>query len=225
MQASINTGNSPWGASSLRHSRAGTLLVFVWCYFLLWGLFIVVTGLRADSGDWGLGVWLMIGAVLIPILLIPLYLYDCALRRQAPGFKPWLPWVFRLMPSILLAMVDSWAAGTDRRDPLFSYREYKLKDGGTGGSVGLARATPNLLPGDGRRPWSRSVVLVHAVYCGPGRRNTSVFVGYGNVEESPALLHTNREPRFRVQGTPTFVFRRICRWFVARRRSVSVSEK
>lgn len=138
MQASINSGNSRGDASSLRHSRAGILLVLVWCYFLLWGLFIVVSGLRADSGDWGLGAWLMIGAVLIPILLIPRYLYDCARRKQAPGFKPWLPWVFRLMClSIILAMVDSWAEGTDRRDPLFSYRVYKLKDGGTGGSVGL----------------------------------------------------------------------------------------
>lgn len=138
MPASINTGSSRWEAFNLLQSRAGLLLVLAWCYFLLLGVFMAITGLQTDSGGWGLGDWLMAGALLIPIILIPRYLGGCVRRQQAPSFKRWFPWVFRLMClSIILAMLDSWAAGTERGAPLVSVTTWGLKDGGTSGSVGL----------------------------------------------------------------------------------------
>ena len=138
MQASINTGSSRWEGIHFRQSRVGMFLVLAWCYFLLWGFFIAVAALQTDSGGWGFSEWVFSGALLVPIIGIPLYLGGCARRKQAPRLKPWSAWVFRLIClSIILAMLDSWAAGTERRVPLFSITTGGLKDGGTRGSFGL----------------------------------------------------------------------------------------
>jgi hypothetical protein len=81
---------------------------------------------------------MMAGALLVLTILIPAYLAYCARHKQPPRFRPWLPWVVRIMlVSVLLAACDSWSAGTERRAPVFSMTTWKMKDGGTTGSVGF----------------------------------------------------------------------------------------
>ncbi len=119
-------------------SGATIVLGLTWLYMLAWGVFMAVSALQPDAGGWELGEWVMTGALLVPIIFIPFYLVGCVRRKQAPRFRQWLPWVFRLMClSLVLAMLDSWVAGTNRRAPLFSKVIWATRDGGTRGSIGF----------------------------------------------------------------------------------------
>jgi hypothetical protein len=137
MEASQKIGSMSPEAPRL-WSGVGLLLGLAWLYILGWAAFMITAAFQSDAGGWELGEWLMMGALFVPLLLIPFYLVHCAGRKQAPRFRPWLPWAFRIMClSLVLAILDSWVAGTDRRAPLFSKVLWATKDGGTRGSVGL----------------------------------------------------------------------------------------
>lgn len=137
MHASHDT-SSPSRWIHLIRSAGGALLVLVWLYMVAWGVFTAISAFRPDAGGWEIGEWLITGALLLPIILIPLYLKRCLREKQAPGLKRWLPWVVRVMClSIVLAMLDSWIAGTERRAPLFSITTWAMSDGGTRGYLGF----------------------------------------------------------------------------------------
>jgi hypothetical protein len=122
----------------LQASGPGILLALAWLYFVAWGDWMAVAAFGPDAGRWELGEWLMTGAVLVPIILIPLYLIHCVRQRQPPRLRDWLPWVARMMYiSLILAMCDCWAAGTERRTPIFSSTIWGMSDGGTRGYVGF----------------------------------------------------------------------------------------
>lgn len=137
MQASQNTG-SPFPDTPRLWSGVGILLALAWLYMVAWGVFMAVSSFQPDAGGWELGEWLMTAALLVPIILIPVYLAHCVRKKHQPQMRPWLPWVVRMMyVSIILAMCDSWAAGTERRAPVFSITTWAMEDGGTRGSVGF----------------------------------------------------------------------------------------
>jgi hypothetical protein len=103
------------------------LLALLWFYMVVWWAFLVVSG-----------EWLIAGVIFVPIIALPAYLADCLHRKQLPKLKPWLPWVARIMyVSIILAICDCWAAGTEHRAPLFSKTTWAMSDGGTRGSIGF----------------------------------------------------------------------------------------
>ena len=119
-------------------SGAGMLLAFLWLYMIGWAVFFGMSAFQPNAGGWELGEWLMTGAMLIPIMVIPVYITRCARRDRPPTLKHWLPWVVRIAyVSLILAMLDSWSAATDRRAPLFSRGLWAMRDGGTRGYVGF----------------------------------------------------------------------------------------
>jgi hypothetical protein len=116
----------------------GIPFALAWLYFVAWGSFMAVSVFQPDAGGWELEEWLLTTALLVPIVVIPIYLVRCVRRKQPPRFRPWLPWAARIMyVSIILAICDSWVAGTERRAPLFSITTWAMSDGGTRGSVGF----------------------------------------------------------------------------------------
>ncbi len=137
MQTSLNTGSLSHEAPRL-WSGVGILLALAWLYMLGWGVFMAASVFQQDAGGWELGEWLMTAALLVPIILIPVYLAHCVRRKQPPRLRPWLPWLVRVMyVSVILAVCDSWAAGSERRAPIFSVTTWAMRDGGTRASVGF----------------------------------------------------------------------------------------
>jgi len=116
----------------------GILLVIAWLYMITWCVFMAIAAFQPNAGEWGIEEYALTGAGLLPIILIPAYLYVCVRRKQPPWVRPCLPWVVRIMHiSIILAICDSWIAGTGRRAPLFSRTMWAMSDGGTRGSIGF----------------------------------------------------------------------------------------
>jgi hypothetical protein len=109
-----------------------------WLYMVAWGVFMAISAFQSNAGRWAFEDWVLTGAGLLPIILIPVYLVRCVCRKQPPRVRPWLPWVVRIMyVSIILAICDSWIDGTNRRAPLLSHTTWAMNDGGTRGSVGF----------------------------------------------------------------------------------------
>jgi hypothetical protein len=127
-----------FGAFQVLRSAPAIVLEVVWLYELAWAGFFGVAAFQPNAGGWEFEGWVLTGALLVPIILIPVYLSYSVRRGSPPQFRHWLPWVVRVMyVSVILAICDSWAAGTERRAPLFSKVTWAMKDGGTRGSVGL----------------------------------------------------------------------------------------
>lgn len=127
-----------FGALRVLRSKPAIILEAAWLYMFAWAVFFGVAALRPDAGRWEFEEWVLTGALLVPIVLIPAYLRYCVRRRSLPKFRHCIPWIVRVMyVSIILAMCDSWAAGTERRAPLFSRVTWAMSDGGTRGSVGF----------------------------------------------------------------------------------------
>ena len=138
MQASLTSQSASFRATSLVKSGPGILLVIAWLYMVTWGVFMAISAVQPDAGGWEFDEWVMTGACLLPIIIIPAYLIRCVIRKRLPRFRPWLPWVVRVVyVSFALALCDSWIAGTDRRAPLFSRASWAMSDGGTRGSLGF----------------------------------------------------------------------------------------
>jgi hypothetical protein len=131
-------GTPSFGAFQVLKSRPAILLEAGWFYLLAWAVFFAFAACQPDSGGWEFEEWILTGALLIPIVLIPVYLIHKVRHRSLPQFRQWLPWVVRVIyVSVILAICDSWAAGTARRAPLFSKVTWAMSDGGTRGSVGF----------------------------------------------------------------------------------------
>ena|SRR5208283_718204 len=138
MQPSLSTQSMSSGTPKFLRSGPGILLAIAWLYMVAWGVWIAIPAFQPNAGGWEFEEWVVTGAWLVPIILIPLYLTGCVRRKQPLRLKPWLPWVVRIMyVSIILAICDSWIAGTDRRAPLFSHTTWGMSDGGTRVSVGF----------------------------------------------------------------------------------------
>ena len=126
--------------SALQVLKSGPAVVLEigWLYLLAWAVFFAVDAFQPDAGGWEFEEWVLTGALMIPLVLIPVYLGYNVRHGLLPQCRHWLPWVVRLMyVSVILAICDSWAAGTERRAPLFSKVTWAMRDGGTRGSVGF----------------------------------------------------------------------------------------
>lgn len=138
MQTSPDADRTPSTKLRFLRSGAGMMLALLWLYMIGWAIFLGMSAFQANAGGWELGEWLMTGAMLIPIIAIPVYMARCARRNASPSLKLWLTWLMRIAyVSLILAMLDSWSAGTDRRAPLFSKGIWAMRDGGTRGYVGF----------------------------------------------------------------------------------------
>lgn len=136
-----NASERGWeGSGNLRVLTSGSAIVLqaAWLYLLAWGALLAAAVVQPDGGGWEFEGWVLTGALLGPIVLIPIYLACCAKRKLTPRFRHWLPWVVRVSyVSMILAICDSWAAGTERREPLFSKVTWGMSDGGTRGCFGF----------------------------------------------------------------------------------------
>jgi hypothetical protein len=129
------TSGVPSGKSVFR-SASGIVLSLAWLYMVGWGVLLGISAFQPNAGGWGFEAWILTVADLVPVLLIPIYLVRCVRRKQPPRLRSWLPWVLRLMyVSIMLAVCDSWAAGTHHLG--FSVPLWMMSDGGTTGSMGF----------------------------------------------------------------------------------------
>ena len=137
VEIGTDEGETSFVAQVLK-TKPAIVLAVLWLYMLAWGVFFATAAFEPDAGDWEFETCVLTGALLVPLVLIPVYLGHCVNRKLMPQFRHWLPWVLRIAyVSVLLAICDSWAAGTDRRAPLFSKSTWSMSDGGTRGSIGL----------------------------------------------------------------------------------------
>ena len=114
-------------------SGPGIFLALVWLYMAGWGTYIAARVFGRDAGRLEFEDWVLIGADLIPILLIPIYLGRCVCRGRAPLLRPWFPWVVRLMyVSIIFAMCDCWAFA-ERGAPILTRITWKTRGYSFGG--------------------------------------------------------------------------------------------
>lgn len=114
----------------------GILLSLLWLYMFGWAIFIVVNVFRPNAGRLELEDWVLAGADLLPLILIPAYLIHCARRNQPPRLRPWWPWVARLVyVSFIFAMCDCWAFA-ERGAPVFMHETWRTR-GYTFGGIGF----------------------------------------------------------------------------------------
>lgn len=143
IQTSVTVATSAAEVPRPLRSRTGILLAAAWVYFVGWGILFVIGGLLY-GGEWEFGSTVMTGALLIPIVSIPLYLLHCVRQQRPPRYFSWLPWVGRVVVvSILLAVCDVWVIRQDHSEPPFSRSFWKMRDGGTRGYVGFGYSLTN----------------------------------------------------------------------------------
>jgi hypothetical protein len=138
VRSGTEKGEASFVASKVLKTRPAIVLEIIWFYMLAWGGFFAAAAFGPDAGDLEFEGWMLTAALLVPIILIPVYLSHCVNCKRIPQFRHWFPWVLRIAyVSVILAICDSWAAGTERRAPLLSKGTWAMSDGGTRGSIGF----------------------------------------------------------------------------------------
>jgi hypothetical protein len=94
---------------------------------------MLTSALEPDAGEWDGMATLVLGIFLGPAIAIPVLWARAFRRRQGVRIGRFLPWVFRAMyVSVILALVDTWAVTTERRNSLFSGISFAARDGTQG---------------------------------------------------------------------------------------------
>jgi hypothetical protein len=128
----IQSQGMPSGITKRRQWLSAILLVLLWFYLLVWGIFITIKAFQENEFE----DWILAVTFLAPPIALTLYLIRCWLRKQAPRFNPWFPWVLRLMcVSVIFAMCDSWAFA-ERGYPLLTHITWRTK-GQISGGIGF----------------------------------------------------------------------------------------
>lgn len=82
--------------------------------------------------------WVILGVHVGAAVTLPVLWFRARRQKRTIRMGKVLPWVVRVMYlAVTLAICDSWAAGTDRRDTLFSQAVWATSDGGTRGYNGF----------------------------------------------------------------------------------------
>ena len=113
-------------------------LILVSLYSATVCVWFLVSALNPDAGEWDIWSFVILSVYVVPAILIPIFLFRAFRQKRSVRLGRVLPWVFRAVyVSVILAIWDSWSAGTDRRDTLFSKASWAMRDGGTRGYVGF----------------------------------------------------------------------------------------
>ncbi|HTI99763.1 MAG TPA: hypothetical protein VL527_12850 [Dongiaceae bacterium] len=112
------------------------LLLSLYLAILAGGLLVLAWQSGPEAMD--IWAWIILGVHVGAAVVLPVLLFRAWCQKRTIRMGKALPWAVRLMYlSVILAICDSWAAGTDRRDTLFSQTVWAMSDGGTRGYNGF----------------------------------------------------------------------------------------